>query len=62
MKFLRSLFRRRTLAEIAQKELDEARLAQLEAQTGREYADSVVIYRLNQIRRLEKMLCGDAQS
>ena len=54
----RQLFRRITPAEVAAKELAEAELAMLEAQTGREYAESVISYNDARIKRLRKFLAS----
>jgi len=52
IELLKNLIRRRTALEIAARELAEAKISKLEAETAREYAASVVAYRDNQIKRL----------
>ena len=53
---LRRAFRRITPAEVAAKELADAELELLAAQTAREYADSVIGYHEGRIKRLRKFL------
>ena len=53
---LRRLFRKITPAEVAARELAEAELSLLEAQTGSEFAQSVIAYNETRIRRLRKFL------
>ena len=52
----RRAFRRITPAEVAARELAEAELSMLQAQTAREYAESVMIYNQARITRLRKYL------
>jgi hypothetical protein len=52
------VFRRITPAEVAAKELACAELEMLEAQTAREFADSVISYNDCRIKRLRKFLAG----
>ena len=52
----RRVFRRITPAEVAARELAEAELSMLQAQTAREYAESVMSYNLARITRLRKYL------
>jgi len=52
----RRVFRRITPAEVAAKELADAELSMLEAQTAKEYAESVMAYNDARIRRLRKFL------
>jgi hypothetical protein len=49
---IKQIFRRRTALELAVRELDDAKISKLEAETAREYASSVVAYRDSQIKRL----------
>lgn len=55
---IRRLFRKITPAEVAAKELADAELSMLEAQTAREYAESVMAYNDARIKRLRKFLAG----
>ena len=57
---LRTVFRRMSVEEQMQRELDEARRALLEALSGRDYAESMVAYHENRIVRLRAMLTQDA--
>ena len=52
----RRVFRRITPAEVAARELAEAELSMLQAQTAREYAESVMSYNQARITRLRKYL------
>jgi len=52
----RRAFRRITPAEVAARELAEAELSMLQAQTAREYAESVISYNDARIKRLRKFL------
>ena len=52
----RRAFRRITPAEVAARELAEAELSMLQAQTAREYAESVMSYNQARITRLRKYL------
>lgn len=54
--FLKNFFRKPTALELAATELAEAERKKLEAETAREYADSVVQYRNAQINRLRHYL------
>lgn len=56
IEYLKSLFRKLSPESLALRELEEARRSLLEAQTGREYADSMVKYHEARIRRLTKYL------
>lgn len=51
--FVRDALRTKTELEILQKELHEARLSKLEAETALEYATSVVSYNDARIARLK---------
>lgn len=55
---IRRVFRKITPAEVAAKELADAELSMLEAQTAREYAESVMAYNDARIKRLRKFLAG----
>ncbi len=50
------MFTKPTPAELAMRELVEARRAKLEAETGRDWATSVVAYNTARIERLEAYL------
>ena len=53
---LTRLFRRPTPAELAAKELADAELTLLSANTAKEYADSVIAYNMARIARLREYL------
>lgn len=55
-KFIREIIRSKTIHEVIAKELREAHLKKLEAESGVEYAMSVVEYNEQRIRRLEARL------
>ena len=55
---LKNTFRKPTPLEIATVELVEAELAKLEAETGREFADSQVQYNAARIARLKKLVAA----
>ena len=50
--YLKNLFAKPTPLELATEELVQAERAKLEAETGREYADSLVKYNTARITRL----------
>jgi hypothetical protein len=54
--YLKSVFDAPTAEMMALKELEEAKRKLLEAQSGREYADSICKYREAQIKRLTAYL------
>jgi hypothetical protein len=54
--FMRDMLRPRTLAEIINKELREAYLSKMQAEQSLEYANSIVEYNRQRIRRLEERL------
>lgn len=56
MKFIRNLFRTPSPAMLAQRELDEAERALLEACSAAEYADSQIAYNTARIERLRTYL------
>jgi hypothetical protein len=56
LKFLKEKLRHPTPVELAHRELAEARLAKLEAETAVDYARSVVDYNIMRIERLESFL------
>ena len=55
-RFIREMLRAKTIREVIAKELREAHLKKLEAESGVEYAMSVVEYNEQRIKRLEKRL------
>jgi len=55
-KFIKELFKPKTINEIIAKELREAHLKKLEAESAVEYAMSVVEYNEQRIKRLDKRL------
>lgn len=57
-KEIKNQFRKPTPLEIATVELVEAELAKLEAETGREFADSQVQYNAARIARLKKFVAA----
>ena len=62
--FIRDVLRPRTLEEIINKELREAHLSKMDAEKALEYANSVVEYNRQRIRRLEERLkeLGDSHA
>ena len=55
-RYFKETLRARTLQEIISKELREAQLSKLEAESGVDYAKSVVAYNEQRIVRLQKRL------
>ncbi|CAB4131811.1 hypothetical protein UFOVP125_21 [uncultured Caudovirales phage] len=53
---LKEPFKKPTPLEVIAAELAEAHLAKLQAETGVEYAQSIVDYNLNRIERLNKRM------
>ena len=62
--FMRDVLRPRTLEEITNKELREAYISKMDAEKALEYANSVVEYNRQRIRRLEERLkdLGDSHA
>ena len=56
VKYLKDLVKPRTIREVIIKEMREAHLRKLEAESGVEYAVSVVQYNEKRIKRLEDRL------
>ncbi len=56
IRFIREIMRAKTIHETIAKELREAHLKKLEAESGVEYALSVVQYNEQRIKRLEQRL------
>jgi hypothetical protein len=54
--YLKYLFGRLSLLEIASAELAEAERKKMEAQTGVEYSSAIVTYRTAQIKRLKAQI------
>ena len=55
-RFIREIIRAKTIYEVIAKELKEAHLKKLEAESGVEYAMSVVQYNEQRIKRLNARL------
>ena len=55
-RFIREILRSKTIRELIAKELKEAHMKKLEAESGVEYAMSVVQYNERRIKRLEQRL------
>ena len=55
-RFIREIPRSKTIRELIAKELKEAHMKKLEAESGVEYALSVVQYNERRIKRLEQRL------
>ena len=56
VKYLKDLVKPRTIREVILKEIREAQLRRLDAESGVEYAVSVVQYNEKRIKRLEERL------
>ena len=56
IKYVRDILRARTIHEVIAKELQEAHLRKLEAETAAEYAHSAMQYNERRIERLERRL------
>lgn len=56
IRFMKEIIRAKTIHEVIAKELREAHLKKLEAESGVEYALSVVQYNEQRIKRLEQRL------
>lgn len=56
MRTVADLFRRPSMRELWERELDEAQRGLNEALTGRDYAESMVAYQQRRIARLERDL------
>ena len=55
-RFIREILRSKTIRELIAKELKEAHMKKLEAESGVEYAMSIVQYNERRIKRLEQRL------
>ena len=60
-KFIKELFKPKTINEIIAKELRESHLKKLEAESAVEYARSIVQYNEQRIKRLEHRLTEHTQ-
>ena len=56
IRFMKEIIRAKTIHETIAKELREAHLKKLEAESAVEYARSVVVYNEQRIKRLEQRL------
>jgi hypothetical protein len=56
IKYVKDLLRAKTPLEVVQKELIEAQLAKLQAETSVEYSQSIVNYNEQRISRLNKRI------
>jgi len=56
IKYVKDLLRAKTPLEVVQKELIEAQLAKLQAETSVEYSQSIVNYNEQRIARLNKRI------
>ena len=56
LKYIKDLLKPRTIREIIAKEIKEAHLRKLEAESATEYARSLAVYNEQRIARLQKRL------
>jgi hypothetical protein len=56
IKYIKDVLRPRTIYEVIDKELQEAYLRKLEAETAAEYADAAIKYNNRRIERLKQRL------
>lgn len=56
IRFIKEILRAKTIHEVIAKELHEAHLRKLEAETAAEYAYAAIQYNQNRIKRLEQRL------
>ena len=56
MKILKKIFRRLTFREVIQREISQAEMERLTAETVRDHADSVVMYNTSRLYRLRERL------
>ena len=61
IKYVKDIMRARTIHEIIAKELQEAHLRKLEAETAAEYANAAIRYNEQRIFRLQKQLTEHTQ-
>jgi hypothetical protein len=60
IKYIKDVLRPKTISEVIQVELQEARLRKLEAETAAEFANAAMQYNEERIARLEKRLAQHA--
>ena len=61
IKYVKDIMRARTIHEVIAKELQEAHLRKLEAETAAEYADAAIKYNSRRIERLKQRLFEHAE-
>ena len=61
IKYVKDILRARTIHEVIAKELQEAHLRKLEAETAAEYAHAAIQYNEDRISRLKKRLLEHTQ-
>ena len=61
IKYIKDIMRARTIHEVIAKELQEAHLRKLEAETAAEYANAAIQYNEDRITRLQKRLLDHTQ-
>jgi hypothetical protein len=61
IKYVKDIMRARTIHEVIAKELQEAHLRKLEAETAAEYAHAAIQYNEERIKRLEARLLKHAE-
>jgi hypothetical protein len=61
IKYVKDILRARTIYEVIAKELQEAHLRKLEAETAAEYADATIEYNARRIERLKQRLFEHAE-
>ena len=61
IKYIKDIMRARTIHEVIAKELQEAHLRKLEAETAAEYADAAIKYNDRRIERLKQRLFEHAE-
>jgi hypothetical protein len=61
IKYIKDVLRPKTISEVIQIELQEARLRKLEAETAAEFANAAMQYNEERIQRLEKRLAQHAE-
>jgi len=61
IKYIKDVLRPRTIYEVIDKELQEAHLRKLEAETAAEYADAAIKYNSRRIERLKQRLFEHAE-
>jgi len=61
IKYIKDVLRPRTIYEVIDKELQDAYLRKLEAETAAEYADAAIKYNSRRIERLRQRLFEHAE-